>query len=253
MKKKITLFLTLIMSLVAIFAFSAVGAVAEESGFSIKVNDVSVTKGSSVTVDYTLKYDGQEIDYLVLDGEFNGYPYSYAVKPYVEIVDAEGNKLDATTMGVIDTKDMAIGEKTVTIKVYDKQGATTALVEGTFKLNVVKKDNTMTIVMIVLIVLIVGYLIWSNYSAKKKQKKAQSQASELKIGDRVKTIGGVCGFVSEINDAENTFTLEVGANSFVKFDKGAIYQTAPAQGSAVAKEENKEENAEKPEEKKEEK
>ena len=59
--------------------------------------------------------------------------------------------------------------------------------------------------------------------------------NSLKIGDRVKTIGGVCGFVTEINDAENTFVLEVGENSFVKFDKGAIYQTAPAEGSANAK------------------
>ena len=58
----------------------------------------------------------------------------------------------------------------------------------------------------------------------------------LKIGDRVKTIGGICGFVVQINDAENTFVLETGLEgnkSYVKFDKGAIYQTAPAQGSEV--------------------
>ncbi len=59
----------------------------------------------------------------------------------------------------------------------------------------------------------------------------------LKIGDRVKTIGGICGFVAQINDAENTFVLETGLEenkSYIKFDKGAIYQTAPAQGNAVA-------------------
>ena len=61
--------------------------------------------------------------------------------------------------------------------------------------------------------------------------------NSLKIGDRVKTIGGVCGFVAEINDSENTFVLRTGmegSESFVKFDKGAIYQTAPANGSANA-------------------
>ena len=46
-----------------------------------------------------------------------------------------------------------------------------------------------------------------------------------------------------MNDAENTFVLETGTDdnkSYVKFDKGAIYQTAPAQGSAVeADEESK--------------
>ena len=88
----------------------------------------------------------------------------------------------------------------------------------------------------------IGLLIWQTISGKKKQKEAQNMLNQLKIGDRVKTIGGVCGFVVEINDAENTFVLETGTDdnkSYVKFDKGAIYQTAPAQGSAVEAKEEK--------------
>ena len=89
----------------------------------------------------------------------------------------------------------------------------------------------------VLIVAIIGLFVWQTISGKKKQKEAQNMVNSLKIGDRVKTIGGICGFVAEINDAENTFVLRTGMEgkeSFVKFDKGAIYQTAPAQGNAVA-------------------
>ncbi len=89
----------------------------------------------------------------------------------------------------------------------------------------------------VLIIAIIGLFVWQTISGKKKQKEAQNMVNSLKIGDRVKTIGGVCGFVAEINDAENTFVLRTGMEgkeSFVKFDKGAIYQTAPAQGNAVA-------------------
>ncbi len=89
----------------------------------------------------------------------------------------------------------------------------------------------------VLIIAIIGLFVWQTISGKKKQKEAQNMVNSLKIGDRVKTIGGICGFVAEINDAENTFVLRTGMEgkeSFVKFDKGAIYQTAPAQGSAVA-------------------
>ena len=59
----------------------------------------------------------------------------------------------------------------------------------------------------------------------------------LRIGDKVKTIGGVCGVVIAIDDAENTFTLETGSGdnvSYIKFDKGAIYQTAPANAAAAA-------------------
>ena len=105
-----------------------------------------------------------------------------------------------------------------------------------------------TIVFIVIIVAMIGLLVWQTISGKKKQKEAQNMVNQLKKGDRVKTIGGVCGFVVEINDAENTFVLETGTDdnkSYVKFDKGAIYQTAPAQGSAVeAKEEPKAEETE---------
>ena len=101
------------------------------------------------------------------------------------------------------------------------------------------------IIFIVLLVAIVGLFIWNSIQNKKKQKEAQNMVDSLKVGDRVKTIGGICGFVAEINDAENTFVLETGLEdrkSYVKFDKGAIYQTAPHEGSANApKEEPKKE------------
>ncbi len=97
-------------------------------------------------------------------------------------------------------------------------------------------DITTIIIMCVLIVGIIGLFVWQTISGKKKQKEAQDMVNTLKIGDRVKTIGGICGFVAQINDAENTFVLETGLEenkSYIKFDKGAIYQTAPAQGNAV--------------------
>ena len=92
------------------------------------------------------------------------------------------------------------------------------------------------VIMGLLIVVVIGLFIWQTINGKKKQKEAQEKVNSLKIGDRVKTIGGICGFVAQINDAENTFVLETGLEenkSYVKFDKGAIYQTAPAQGNAV--------------------
>ena len=104
--------------------------------------------------------------------------------------------------------------------------------------------TTSYIIMGVLVIAIIGLFVWQSISGKKKQKEAQDMVNALKVGDRVKTIGGICGFVAEINNAENTFVLRTGMEgneSFVKFDKGAIYQTAPAKGSAVAAEEAKEE------------
>ena len=112
----------------------------------------------------------------------------------------------------------------------------------------------------VLIVAIIGLFVWQSISGKKKQQQAQQMVDSLKIGDRVKTIGGICGFVAQINNDENTFVLETGLEenkSYVKFDKGAIYQTAPAEGNANVKPneekvEAKKEEAKKVEAKKEE-
>ena len=113
------------------------------------------------------------------------------------------------------------------------------------------------IIMGVLVIAIIGLFVWSNISNKKKRKAEQEMVTSLKIGDRVMTIGGVCGFVAQINDAENSFVLETGLEdnkSFIKFDKRAIYQTAPAQGAANASVEKKAEaKAEVKEEVKEEK
>ncbi len=104
-------------------------------------------------------------------------------------------------------------------------------------------DFSSYIMIIVLLVAIVGLFIWSSHSNKKRQQQAQDMVNGIKIGDRVKTIGGVCGFVAEINNAENTFVLRTGMEGkecFVKFDKGAIYQTAPAKIETEVKEEVKE-------------
>lgn len=81
----------------------------------------------------------------------------------------------------------------------------------------------------ILFAVIIAFFVWSSYSSKKRQKQEQEKLSSLKIGDKVKTIGGICGVVANIDDEENTFTLETGFDenkSYVKFDKAAIYQTS---------------------------
>ena len=110
-------------------------------------------------------------------------------------------------------------------------------------------NNTLiTVIFVVIIVAMIGLLIWQTISGKKKQKEAQDMIDALKIGDRIKTIGGVCGFLVEINNAENTIVIETGTDKDkcrIKFDKGAIYQTGPANpNKPEVKEEKAEEKAE---------
>ncbi len=78
-----------------------------------------------------------------------------------------------------------------------------------------------------LVVLFIVMLVVSNKQKKKQQKEIQEKLDSLKVGDRVKTIGLICGIVVDVNPEENTFVLETGKGnhgSFIKFDKSAIYQ-----------------------------
>lgn len=79
------------------------------------------------------------------------------------------------------------------------------------------------------ILLVVGMLYLSNRSQKKRQQEMQETLKAIKPGNKVKTIGGICGVVVEICPDENTFVLETGSEahgkSYIKFDMIAVYQT----------------------------
>lgn len=97
----------------------------------------------------------------------------------------------------------------------------------------------------VVIAAVIGLLIWQSYSNKKRQKEANEMLTKLQKGDKIKTIGGVCGYLVEVNEEENTIVIETGNDefkSYVKFDRNAIYQTgsmatetAPAQKAEEVK------------------
>ena len=87
-----------------------------------------------------------------------------------------------------------------------------------------------TYVMIgIIIVLFVVMFIFNSRSQKKRQKEQEEILNAVKPGSKVKTIGGICGIVAEVNAEEGTFVLETGSEAtgkcFIKFDRQAIYQT----------------------------
>ena len=81
----------------------------------------------------------------------------------------------------------------------------------------------------VLIVAVVVMFIFSSRRRKKQEEDAKNLIDAVKPGNKVKTIGGICGIVVEVDTEENTFVLETGSEqsgkSFIKFDRQAIYQT----------------------------
>ena len=87
-------------------------------------------------------------------------------------------------------------------------------------------------------------MIFNSRSQKKRQQESQKMLDAIKPGSKVKTIGGICGVVVEVNAEENTFVLETGTEasgkSYIKFDKQAVYQTdAVADTKAAGKAEEK--------------
>lgn len=82
---------------------------------------------------------------------------------------------------------------------------------------------------VIIIVAIIAMFIISARRNKKREEDAQNLINAVKPGNKVKTIGGVCGIVVEVDEEDNTFVLETGSETsgkcYVKFDRQAIYQT----------------------------
>ena len=107
-------------------------------------------------------------------------------------------------------------------------------------------NNTGTIIMmIVLIGLLVVMMVFNRRSQKKRQEEQKNMLEAIKPGNKVKTIGGICGIVVEVCPEDNTFILETGSEasgkSYLKFDKQAVYQTDATVKTETSVEEAKEE------------
>ena len=99
------------------------------------------------------------------------------------------------------------------------------------------------------------FLFLNRRSQKKKANEMQGMLDAIQPGNKVKTIGGICGIVVEVCPEDNTFVLETGTEasgkSYIKFDKQAVYQTdATAPKKEVAKKPVKNEVVEAPVEEK---
>ena len=85
------------------------------------------------------------------------------------------------------------------------------------------------IMIILLVGIMVAFMVYSNHSQKKRQQETQNMLNAIQPGNKVKTIGGICGDVVEVCPEDNTFVLETGSEksgkSYLKFDKQAVYQT----------------------------
>ena len=85
------------------------------------------------------------------------------------------------------------------------------------------------VVLGVLVVLIVVMFVFSYRRRKKQDQEAKDLIDSVQPGNKVKTIGGICGIVVSVDPEESTFVLETGSEEhgkcYIKFDRQAIFQT----------------------------
>ena len=71
---------------------------------------------------------------------------------------------------------------------------------------------------VAMIVVLYFFMIRPQMNRQKKEKAFQA---EIKKGAKVVTSSGIHGKIAEINDADNTVTIETGAGK-IKFERSAI-------------------------------
>jgi len=78
---------------------------------------------------------------------------------------------------------------------------------------------------------------------RKRDKELKEQMSQLAVGDKIQTIGGIIGVVAQIKDDEVTISTSV-AHTLITFSKSAI-QTVEKRDSGSKTESKNEEEPEK--------
>ena len=90
------------------------------------------------------------------------------------------------------------------------------------------EDGNGLFLIIVMAAFLVLILLTSFIPQKKRQKEMMNMLSSLKVGDEIKTIGGMVGNITAIEDT-GLLVINVGteeAPTFIKIDKVAIYSVA---------------------------
>lgn len=88
--------------------------------------------------------------------------------------------------------------------------------------------------MLIFIVLMFGAMYFLMIAPqRKRQKQHAKMISELKTGDKIVTIGGVFGTITNVN--EKTFTVKLCDNTKVEFLKSAINEKVSDEPAAAEK------------------
>lgn len=107
-------------------------------------------------------------------------------------------------------------------------------------LNILGANMSSWIMPVILIVMLVAMMLLTIIPQKKRQKKAQEMMNGIRVGSKVKTIGGFIGTIKGIDNTNNTFTVDLSMNEdsamLVVLDKSAVYTVLTATNEGVISE-----------------
>lgn len=89
--------------------------------------------------------------------------------------------------------------------------------------------------MLFMLVALVAMWFFMSRSQKKQQQERKKLLENMKAGDRVVTIGGLHGVLSEVNTDKSTVVIDC-EGIFLEFDRAAIRTVTPGTGASVATE-----------------
>lgn len=81
--------------------------------------------------------------------------------------------------------------------------------------------------LMILSLALLGGMFFMTRTQKKQQDERQASLNKMKIGDKVVTIGGLHGIVSELNEAKHTVLIDC-EGIVLEFDRNAIRTVMPA-------------------------
>ena len=90
------------------------------------------------------------------------------------------------------------------------------------------QDGNSVVFSVIIIVVLLGMLIFPYFTQRKKNKEYVDMLNSIKVGDLVKTAGGIIGKITKITEKGEikTVILETGSKtekSYMEFDMSMIY------------------------------
>jgi preprotein translocase subunit YajC len=83
-------------------------------------------------------------------------------------------------------------------------------------------QDSQWLLILALIAFFVIMLVFSVLPQKRKQKQLAEMSSRIKVGDKVKTVGGIVGNVVDISEDETVFTILSGSST-LEVDRSCVY------------------------------